>query len=218
VLVLALDTSTPAVTAALGEVTDGGMKGIAERRTVDPRAHGERLAPQVQLVLDDAGVRPRELAAIVAGLGPGPFTGLRVGLATAAAMGQALGIPTYGICSLDALGRAAGPGRVLVATDARRREVYFASYVGGVRVSGPDVAKPAEVLVEADRAVGEGALKYSEIFGIPIDDRVLYPSGEALIALAAEQIRRRAPGDPLTPLYLRRPDAVEPAARKTVLP
>jgi tRNA threonylcarbamoyl adenosine modification protein YeaZ len=218
VLVLALDTSTPAVTAALGEVTDSGMKGIAERRTVDPRAHGERLAPQVQLVLDDAGVRPRELAAIVAGVGPGPFTGLRVGLATAAAMGQALGIPTYGICSLDALGRAAGPGRVLVATDARRREVYFATYADGVRVTGPEVAKPAEILVEADRAVGEGALKYSEIFGIPIDDRLLYPSGEALIALAAEQVRRQAPGDPLTPLYLRRPDAVEPAARKSVLP
>ena len=216
-LVLALDTSTPAVTAALGEVTDGGMKGIGERRTVDPRAHGERLAPQIQLVLDDAGVRPRELTAIVAGVGPGPFTGLRVGLATAAAMGQALGIPTYGICSLDALGRAAGPGRVLVATDARRREVYFATYAAGVRVTGPDVAKPADVLVEADRAVGEGALRYSEIFGIPIDDRVLYPSGEALIALAAELVRSRAPGEPLTPLYLRRPDAVEPSARKAVL-
>ena len=217
-LVLALDTSTPAVTAALGEVTDSGMKGLAERRTVDPRAHGERLAPQVQLVLDAAGVRPRELAAIVAGVGPGPFTGLRVGLATAAAMGQALGIPTYGICSLDALGRAAGPGRVLVATDARRREVYFATYADGVRVTEPDVAKPADVLVAADRAVGEGALKYSEVFGIPIDDRLLFPSGEALIALAAEQVRRRAPGDPLTPLYLRRPDAVEPTARKAVLP
>jgi tRNA threonylcarbamoyl adenosine modification protein YeaZ len=218
VLVLALDTSTPAVTAALGEVTGSGMKGIAERRTVDPRAHGERLAPQIQLVLDDAGVRPGDLTAIVAGVGPGPFTGLRVGLATAAAMGQVLAIPTYGICSLDALGRAAGPGRVLVATDARRREVYFATYADGVRVSGPDVAKPADVLVEADRAVGEGALKYSGIFGIPIDDRVLHPSGEALIALAAEQVWQQAPGDPLTPLYLRRPDAVEPAARKAVLP
>ncbi|MEU8613738.1 tRNA (adenosine(37)-N6)-threonylcarbamoyltransferase complex dimerization subunit type 1 TsaB, partial [Actinoplanes sp. NPDC048791] len=200
------------------EVSDSGMKGIAERRTVDPRAHGERLAPQIQLVLDDAGVRPRDLAAIVAGVGPGPFTGLRVGLATAAAMGQALGVPTYGICSLDALGRAAGPGRVLVATDARRREVYFATYADGVRVTDPDVAKPADVLVSADRAVGEGALKYSEIFGIPIDDRLLFPSGEALIALAAEQVRQGAPGDPLTPLYLRRPDAVEPTARKAVLP
>src|SRR4051794_17613112 len=112
------------------------MKGIAERRTVDPPAHGERLAPQIQPGLDAAGVRPGDLTAIVAGVGPGPFTGLRVGLATAAAMGQVLAIPTYGICSLDALGRAAGPGRVLVATDARRREVYFATYADGVRVSG----------------------------------------------------------------------------------
>ncbi|MEU4221693.1 tRNA (adenosine(37)-N6)-threonylcarbamoyltransferase complex dimerization subunit type 1 TsaB [Actinoplanes sp. NPDC026623] len=216
-LVLALDTSTPAVTAALAEVTGTGMRGLAERRTVDPRAHGERLAPQVRLILDDAGVRTADLAAIVAGVGPGPFTGLRVGLATAAAMGQALAVPTYGICSLDALGRAAGPGRVLVATDARRREVYYAVYVDGVRVTDPEVAKPADVRVEVDRAVGEGALKYSEIFGVPVDDRVLFPPGEALIALAAERIRRQAPAEALTPLYLRRPDAVEPASRKPVL-
>jgi len=217
VLVLALDTSTPAVTAALAEVTGTGMKGLAERRSVDPRAHGERLAPQVRLILDEAGVRTRDLAAIVAGVGPGPFTGLRVGLATAAAMGQALAIPTYGICSLDALGRAAGPGRVLVATDARRREVYYATYVDGVRATDPDVAKPADVRVDVDRAVGEGALKYGEIFGVPVDDRVLFPPGEALIALAAERIRRQAPTESLTPLYLRRPDAVEPASRKPVL-
>ncbi|MEU7906117.1 tRNA (adenosine(37)-N6)-threonylcarbamoyltransferase complex dimerization subunit type 1 TsaB [Actinoplanes sp. NPDC049118] len=216
-LVLALDTSTPAVTAALAEVTSTGMKGLAERRTVDPRAHGERLAPQVRLILDDAGVRTRDLAAIVAGVGPGPFTGLRVGLATAAAMGQALSVPTYGVCSLDALGRAAGPGRVLVATDARRREVYYARYVDGVRAGDPDVAKPADVRVEVDRAVGEGALKYGEIFGVPVDEDVLFPPGEALIALAAERIRGQAPTESLTPLYLRRPDAVEPGSRKPVL-
>ncbi|UQU64109.1 tRNA (adenosine(37)-N6)-threonylcarbamoyltransferase complex dimerization subunit type 1 TsaB [Couchioplanes caeruleus] len=217
-LVLALDTATPAVTAALAEVTDGGLKGLGERRTVDPRAHGELLAPQIRRVLGDAGVQPGELGAIVAGTGPGPFTGLRVGLATAASMGQALGIPAYGICSLDAIGRAAGPGRVLVATDARRREVYFATYLDGARVTGPDVAKPTDVQVDADRAVGEGAVKYSEVFAVPIDDRVLYPSGEALIALALDRIRSGAPGDPLTPLYLRRPDAVAAAQRKPVLP
>ncbi|MEV6601202.1 tRNA (adenosine(37)-N6)-threonylcarbamoyltransferase complex dimerization subunit type 1 TsaB [Actinoplanes sp. NPDC051346] len=217
-LVLALDTSTPAVTAALAEVTDAGLTGLGERRIVDPRAHGELLAPQIRAVLADAGARPAQLGAIVAGLGPGPFTGLRVGLATAASMGQALGVPTYGICSLDALGRAAGPGRVLVATDARRREVYFATYVDGKRVIDPEVAKPAEVRVDADRAVGEGALKYSEVFGVPIDDRLLHPPGEALIALALDKIRAGAPGEPLTPLYLRRPDAVEPSARKPVLP
>jgi len=217
VLVLAIDTSTPAVTAGVVTLDGGLVETRGERVTVDPRAHGELITPHALAAAEAAGVTFKDLDAIVAGVGPGPFTGLRVGLATAAAMGQALGIPTYGICSLDALGRAAGPGRVLVATDARRREVYFATYAAGVRVTGPDVAKPADVLVEADRAVGEGALRYSEIFGIPIDDRVLYPSGEALIALAAELVRSRAPGEPLTPLYLRRPDAVEPSARKAVL-
>jgi tRNA threonylcarbamoyl adenosine modification protein YeaZ len=217
VLVLALDTSTPAVTAALAEVTDAGMRGVAERRTVDPRAHGELLAPEVSALLADVGRTARDLAAIVAGLGPGPFTGLRVGLATAASMAQALGIPTYGVCSLDALGRAAGPGRVLVATDARRREVYHATYVDRVRTSGPEVARPADVTVTADRAVGEAALMYSDVFGLPIDDRLLYPPGEALVALAADRIRDRLPGERLTPLYLRRPDAVESASRKPVL-
>jgi tRNA threonylcarbamoyl adenosine modification protein YeaZ len=244
VLVLALDTATPASTAALVEVTAEGIKGVAERRTVDPRAHGEKLAPEIAATLAEAGVRPSELGAIVAGLGPGPFTGLRVGLATAASMGQALAVPTYGVCSLDALGRAAGPGRVLVATDARRREVYYATYLDGVRVLGPDVAKPADVAAAimaaaiaaagavhdaaeteavarvtglVDRAVGEGALKYGEVFAVPVEEHLLYPPGAALVALAAPRIRALAPGEPLTPLYLRRPDAVEPSGRKPVL-
>ncbi|MFI1993317.1 tRNA (adenosine(37)-N6)-threonylcarbamoyltransferase complex dimerization subunit type 1 TsaB [Actinoplanes sp. NPDC020271] len=216
-LVLALDTATPASTAALIEVTADGLSGVAESRTVDPRAHGEKLAPEIAAVLAEAGVRPRDLTAIVAGLGPGPFTGLRVGLATAASMGQALGIPTYGVCSLDALGRAAGPGRVLIATDARRREVYYATYADGERVSGPDVAKPADVAVNADKSAGEGALKYGDVFGLPVEEHLLYPPGAALVAIAAGRIRAEAPSEILTPLYLRRPDAVEPAGRKPVL-
>ncbi|MEU4424998.1 tRNA (adenosine(37)-N6)-threonylcarbamoyltransferase complex dimerization subunit type 1 TsaB [Actinoplanes sp. NPDC024001] len=237
-LVLALDTATPASTAALVEVTDDGLFGVVEQRTVDPRAHGEKLAPEIAAALAEAGVRPRDLRAIVAGVGPGPFTGLRVGLATAASMGQALGIPTYGVCSLDALGRAAGPGRVLVATDARRREVYFATYVDGERVFGPEVARPADVpaaLAAAastvvtsgadhttnhhapDRACGEGALKYGDVFGLPVEEHLLYPPGAALVAIAAPRIRDAAPSEVLTPLYLRRPDAVEPAGRKPVL-
>jgi tRNA threonylcarbamoyl adenosine modification protein YeaZ len=267
VLVLALDTATPASTAALVEVTADGIVGVAERRTVDPRAHGEKLAPTIAAILSGAGVRPGELAAIVAGLGPGPFTGLRVGLATAASMGQALSVPTYGVCSLDGLGRAAGPGRVLVATDARRREIYYASYVDGVRVGGPGVDKPAEVAariaraapgpggsaeaarihveraagihveraageaagihveraaweaarIHVERAVGEGALTYGELLGVPVEADLLYPPGAALVALAAERIREAAPSEVLTPLYLRRPDAVEPGGRKPVL-
>lgn len=216
-LVLALDTATPASTAAVAEVTGDGMRGIAERRTIDARAHGELLAPQIHATLAEAGVRVTDLAAIVVGVGPGPFTGLRVGLVTAASMGQALGIPTYGVCSLDALGRAAGPGRVLVATDARRREVYHATYADGRRVSGPGVARPADVTVDADRAVGEGALLYSDVFGVPVDEILLHPPGAALVALAADRVRAGAPGEPLTPLYLRRPDAVASASRKHVL-
>jgi tRNA threonylcarbamoyl adenosine modification protein YeaZ len=217
VLVLALDTATPASTAAVAEVTETGMRGLAERRTVDPRAHGELLAPEIASTLEEAGVRPRDLDAIVAGVGPGPFTGLRVGLATAASMGQALTIPTYGVCTLDALGRAAGPGRVLVATDARRREVYWATYENGKRTRDPDVSRPADIVATADRAVGEGALQYSDVFGLPIDEILLYPPGVALVSIAAERVRQRAPGEPLTPLYLRRPDAVASALRKHVL-
>jgi tRNA threonylcarbamoyl adenosine modification protein YeaZ len=226
VLVLALDTSTPASTAGLVEVADDRLIGVAEQRTVDPRAHGEKLAPEIAAVLAAAEARPRDLGAIVAGLGPGPFTGLRVGLVTAASMGQALGIPTYGVCSLDALGRAAGPGRVLVATDARRREVYFATYVDGVRDAGPEVARPADVpaalgaatvATVVERGVGEGLLKYGELFGVPVEEHLLYPPAAALVALAADRIRAAAPSETLTPLYLRRPDAVEPAGRKPVL-
>ena len=214
-LVLALDTATPASTAALVEVTADGLRGVAERRTVDPRAHGEKLAPEIAAILADHDVRPRDLAAIVAGTGPGPFTGLRVGLATAASMAQALAIPAYGVCSLDGLGRAAGPGRVVVATDARRREVYWATYLDGVRVEGPDVGKPFST--NQDRVVGEGGLKYGDVFGVPVEEHLLYPPGAALVALAADRIRAGAPSEPLTPLYLRRPDAVEPTSRKSVL-
>jgi tRNA threonylcarbamoyl adenosine modification protein YeaZ len=250
VLVLVLDTSTPAVTAAVVEIrdaepagagvthpadSDAGVVVRAERFVVDGRAHGELLAPQIAAVLAEVGVRARDLTAIVAGVGPGPYTGLRVGLVTAASMGQALNIPTYGVCSLDALGLAAGDGHVLAATDARRREVYWATYSDGVRVSEPDVSKPADLIGPdgvtgaVDRAVGEGAVKYAYVLGrphdealpaaigLPVDADLLYPPARALAALAAVRVRGGAPGETLTPLYLRRPDAVEPAARKPAL-
>jgi tRNA threonylcarbamoyl adenosine modification protein YeaZ len=247
VLVLVLDTSTPAVTAAVVEIAErpdihGGdpaddavVRVRAERHVVDGRAHGELLAPQIDAVLAQVGRRPRDLAAIVAGTGPGPFTGLRVGLVTAASMGQVLSVPTYGVCSLDALGHAAGPGRVLAATDARRREVYWATYADGVRSADPDVSRPADlagpdgVCGAVDRAVGEGARMYADLLslpldhsrppgtGLPIDASLLYPPAWALAELAAERIRNHAPAEALTPLYLRRPDAVEPSARKPAL-
>jgi tRNA threonylcarbamoyl adenosine modification protein YeaZ len=219
-LVLVVDTSTPAVTAALVRV-DGpaSVEPVAERVSVDSRAHGELLGPAVQAVLAETGVRPAQLSAVVAGLGPGPFTGLRVGLVTAAVMGQALGIATYGVCSLDGIG-AATAGTVLVATDARRKEVYWAAYRDGVRVLGPAVDRPADVGsvlaaegIVPDRAAGAGA---PLLPGFTTEQDRLYPQATLLATAAAQRIHERAPSEPLTPIYLRRPDAVEPAARKLV--
>jgi tRNA threonylcarbamoyl adenosine modification protein YeaZ len=217
VLLLALDTATPAISAALAEVGSGPSSGprarlIVQRVVVDGRAHAERLAPEIDAILNEGGIKPKDLAAIVAGVGPGPFTGLRVGLMTAATLGSALGIPTYGVCTLDALG-AATTGRVLVATDARRREVYWAIYADGRRVTDPGVDKPAELasLLSRERVlqgVGEGTLRYAGVLGIAAAEP-LYPPLEHLVALAAERVHRKEKSETLTPLYLRRPDAVE---------
>jgi tRNA threonylcarbamoyl adenosine modification protein YeaZ len=216
VLVVVLDTATPAITAAVAAVT-GTVEILAERVTVDARAHGELLAPHLDAVLREAGVRPRDLAAVVAGVGPGPFTGLRVGLVTAAALADATNLPRYGVSTLDALGWAA-PGRVLVATDARRREVYWAAYDNGTRIAGPSVGRPAELAVPdgVTAAVGDGALRYADVLGLPVRDEPRYPPAAGLVALAADRIRDKAPTEPLTPLYLRRPDAMEPLGRKAV--
>ncbi|MBO4204756.1 tRNA (adenosine(37)-N6)-threonylcarbamoyltransferase complex dimerization subunit type 1 TsaB [Micromonospora echinofusca] len=224
-LVLVVDSSTPAVTAALVEVSAEGVALRAGRCTVDARAHGELLAPQVDAVLAEAGARPADLAAIVAGLGPGPFTGLRVGLVTAAAMGQVLDIPTYGVCSLDAIGYPAAAGEpVLAASDARRRELYWAVYDGaGERIAGPNVDLPAEAAVRARDlgvtvAVGDGAHRYADTLGLPVRVEPRYPDPYALARLAAGRIRSGAPSEQLTPLYLRRPDAVAATGHKSVLP
>ena len=234
-LALVVDTSTPAVTAALVRVSTGDRAGpraagrrppaqvelVAQRVSVNARAHGELLGPGVEAVLAEAGARPRDLAAVVAGLGPGPFTGLRVGLVTAASLGQALGIATYGVCSLDGIG-AATDGVTLVATDARRREVYWAVYVEGVRRFGPAVNRPADVpgrLTEhngptPELAVGDGAASLEITMPVRLEPR--YPDATVLARLAAERVHSGSPSEALTPIYLRRPDAVEPGARKLV--
>jgi tRNA threonylcarbamoyl adenosine modification protein YeaZ len=213
VLVLAIDTSSAAVSVAVVSA-DGDV--LARRVTVDARAHGELLAPSIAASLDDARIAPHDLAAIVAGVGPGPFTGLRVGLVTAAAMADALGIPAYGVCSLDAIAGAVDAATLLVATDARRREVYWARYAGSDRVIGPSVDKPAELsTVDIQAMTGAGARLYADVLGLPLLD-VDYPDLAALVRVAATRIRSRAPGDALTPLYLRRPDAVVPGTAKAV--
>jgi tRNA threonylcarbamoyladenosine biosynthesis protein TsaB len=212
VLVLAFDTATSAVTVALYEWLPGTEK----------QRHAEVLAPSIAAVLAEAGVVPGELSAIAVGVGPGPYTGLRVGLATAHAMGAALRIPVHGVCTLDAIAWATGRDRpFVVATDARRKEVYWARYESArVRVTEPAVGPPATVDTGGLPVIGEGAALYPEVLGTGGDPAPLLPSATALAELTLTRLAGGA-GPPLLrpePLYLRRPDAREPGAPKRVTP
>lgn len=215
-LLIAFDTSTPAVTVALHD----GAAVVAEWTEVGVNRHGELLMPGVERVLAMVGARPRDLTHVAAGTGPGPFTGLRVGLVTARALGDALDLPVSGVCSLDAVALLHKDcGDLVVMTDARRREVYWARYVAGRRVAGPSVDRPAElVLSPGDVLAGAGAVLYRETFtDHAVRDGHPYPEASALATIAAAEIAAGQPG-PADPLYLRRPDAVPPAPRKQVTP
>jgi tRNA threonylcarbamoyl adenosine modification protein YeaZ len=215
VFALVLDTATPAVSVGIAEVTDDGLTMVAEDQVVDGRRHGEALAVLIVGCLEKAGLTVDRLDAVVVGVGPGPFTGLRVGLVTAAAIADGRQIPAYGVCSLDAIAEGLG-GPLLVATDARRKEIYWATYdETGTRVSGPAVDKPQDVSESAEKAAGAGAKQYAEVLKLPVTGPD-YPSMAGMARLAAERVRTSAPTEPLTPLYLRRPDAVEPGERKKV--
>ncbi len=204
--VLALDTSTPAVTAGIVRVPD--LTVLAERVTVDARAHAERLTPNVLAALADAALTMADLDAVVVGCGPGPFTGLRAGMATASAYGHALGIPVHGVCSLDAIGVSTS-GDTLVVTDARRREVYWARYRDGIRTGGPGVNAPADVDPGAARAVA-GSPEHAALFGLPRREPA-HPTPAGLVRAVSDWSDNPAP---LVALYLRRPDAKPLAARR----
>jgi tRNA threonylcarbamoyl adenosine modification protein YeaZ len=217
-MLLALDTSSAAITAALHD----GASVLAQATELGAQAHGELLAPTIARVLTEAGVGVRDLTHVAVGVGPGPFTGLRVGLVTARVMAEALGIPAYGVCSLDAVAaEAVATGTVegpfAVATDARRKEVYLAAYDGdGRRLSDPDVVRPADVdpSVAAGPVLGAGSWLYPAVFVDPREPRLVSAAWIATCAVAGLDA-----GEPLrdtAPMYLRRPDAVESHARKRV--
>jgi tRNA threonylcarbamoyl adenosine modification protein YeaZ len=216
VLLLGLDTATPAVTVALH---DGGQP-LAQLVTVDAHRHAELLAPAIAKIVADAGASQRDLTGIVAGVGPGPYTGLRVGLVTARVLGAALGIPVYGLCTLDAIAADvdAGGGDFLVATDARRRELYWARYdSAGRRTVGPEVSSPGSIPVSGLPAAGEGPMLYPEV--LPDGLGPAFPAAASICRIAVAALAAGDPGAlllPPEPLYLRRPDAREPGAPKRV--
>jgi tRNA threonylcarbamoyl adenosine modification protein YeaZ len=255
VLVLAVDTATSRITAGvvalsrpheLIEALTAGAAAepvtvLAERTADDAFAHAELLMPLVSAALAGAGFGIAEVDAIVVGLGPGPFTGLRVGIVTATALGDALNRPVYGVPSHDAVAATlptaeTADGEVLVVSDARRREVYVSGYRNGTRVHGPDVCKPAElqrrledstarrretgawrsaadqtVQTDAVGVAGAGSTLVADL-GLPAlaAER---PLSAGLVMVAAAQLLTGAVPGPLTPLYLRRPDAVPPKPR-----
>ncbi|MCA1220123.1 tRNA (adenosine(37)-N6)-threonylcarbamoyltransferase complex dimerization subunit type 1 TsaB [Streptomyces sp. 8L] len=242
-LLLAVDTATPAITVALHD----GDSVLAAESDVDARRHGELLLPAVDRVLAAAGARLDAVTDLVVGVGPGPYTGLRVGIATALAFGSALGVPVRGLCTLDGLAYASGlDGPFVVATDARRKEVYWARYADArTRVTEPAVDRPADLAdtVAGLPAVGAGATLYPDVF--PDARGPGHQSAAALASLAAELLAARplpdggapaasggpsapsgpggldSPGAgflPPLPLYLRRPDAQVPKNYKVVTP
>ncbi|NLU81779.1 tRNA (adenosine(37)-N6)-threonylcarbamoyltransferase complex dimerization subunit type 1 TsaB [Rhodococcus sp. HNM0569] len=212
-LVLALDTATPAVTAGVVQLSPDGVRTEAVRVTVNARAHAEVLTPHILECLAESGHTPADLDAVVVGTGPGPFTGLRVGMATGAAFADALSIPAYGVCSLDAIAaRESGAGELLVVTDARRREVYWARYREGRRVEGPSVDRPADVVAAPSTAVA-GSRAHAEPFALPVLPADV-PTPESLVTVAAADILAGREPEPLEPLYLRRPDAATLAERE----
>ena len=217
---LAMDTATSAITVAVHD----GDRLLASRSALDARRHTELLAPLLLEALEEAETTPEQVTHVAVGTGPGPFTGLRVGLVTAQTFAHARGITVHGVCSLDSLAAAAAAegheGELLVATDARRKEVYSARYrcAAGeaVAVDEPAVAKPADLPddVRALPTVGRAPGLYPD----------LLPHGLALLdvdagVLAEVAARRIVDGAdmPVEPLYLRRPDAAVPAAPKSAL-
>lgn len=220
-LVLGIDTATDRVSVAVG-----GEQAIhGEVHLGGGKRHAETLVPAIEWLLRTAGIDRHELTLIAADVGPGLFTGMRVGLATATTMAAALGIPTLPMTSLDLLALAAGhTGRhVAAVVDARKGQVFHAlfapTHAGMQRLTAPAVGDVDDVVTTVDRhadaagatlCVGDGAQRYATeltamakhlVFGGP---GLAYPSAAELVRFAARHAERAAP---LTPLYLRAPDA-----------
>jgi len=209
VLVLALDTATPTLVAGVARWSPGqDIEVLAERAVPSGNRHAELLTPAVQGALADAGATLADLGAVVTGLGPGPFTGLRVGVVTAAALADARGLPVVGVCSLDAV----GSGARTVVTDARRKEIYWASYAGdGARTDGPGVVRPEEAELPGP-FVGDPA--FAARLGATVTPADVTTAG--LVGAAVGGLADPSSAGPLLPLYLRRPDATPPTAIKAV--
>lgn len=219
-IVLAIDTATPGLSVAL--LADRGVIGSWSQDA--GRRHTETLAPAIEELCRDTRVALAEVDAIAVDVGPGLFTGLRVGLATAAALAHALARPALGVTSTEILAEPYRSARreVVTAVDVRRGEVAWAHYRGGGEVDGPpQLATPEDLrerLIEIGGAapgpvavVGDGALRYREQItagaeGVEVDIAAPYPSAEQLALIAHRRFAEGEPASPVVPVYLRSAD------------
>jgi tRNA threonylcarbamoyladenosine biosynthesis protein TsaB len=221
-LILGITTSTMQVGCAIG-----GHEGVlAETHSSRGKRHAESLTPAIDFLTRQARVGLDEIGCVAVDVGPGLFTGLRVGIAAAKAMAHALRVPMIGVASLDLVAFPVRwtPRLIVAAIDARRGEIFAASYrqvPGGIqrlddyRVTSPDdLAGDLEATGEDVLLVGDGALRYQEAFadvgGLELGDQGLaHPSAASLVQLAHARALREdfVPPWELSPLYLRRPDA-----------
>ena len=208
-MLLAIDTSTGTSVAVASR---SGV--LAVRTSADTRGHAEAIGAYLRDVLAEAGVSPDELEGVAVGMGPGPFTGLRVGIAAARTFALGIGRPVLPLVSHDAVAFGQ-PDAVLVVTDARRRELAWSAYAAVApgalpeRVAGPALA-PADALDEIVAAAVTGYGGYRRIDAATID-------AGALARLALARLDAGAEFAPAEPVYLRAPDVTLPSGPKTVL-
>ena len=195
---LVIDTATSRTSVGL---FDGAIPLFAGRHD-GATEHGEALPRLVEGALEVAAELGKEIKEVVVGMGPGPFTGLRAGIAFAQVFAHARKIPLAGICSLDGIVSGVS-GEYIVATDARRKEIYWAKYDSGKRVTEPRVSLPDEVKALGLPVYGEGAEKY----GFEADIDLIYPHPLFLLAATewADNVHE--------PIYIRKPDAVPTSER-----
>ena len=203
--VLAIDTSVGVSVAILrsnGELT--------QSQAVEHGMQGELTAELISQVVADSGLEISEITDVVVGVGPGPFTGLRVGLVTAAVFAHARNIPIHGICSLDAIAFDYAKPCVVV-TDARRKELYWARYEDK-RIGEPQVSKPEDLLAQFPDSdfVGPGAQLYPDFISGKVSELKAGSLAKLFVSGNAQLVD-------VSPMYLRKPDAVEPTTRKSVL-
>jgi tRNA threonylcarbamoyladenosine biosynthesis protein TsaB len=212
--VLVLDTATPATVVG---VRAPGREVVERRHDPAPGerpGHIEQVLPLVHEACAEAGVALSELDRIGAGVGPGSFTGLRIGIATARALAHATGVPLAAVSTLGALAVAGGEERVAAVLDARRGEAFVAVWEAGVEAVAPRAVRPEElgsIVAGAALAVGDGAVRFREHLAgagtdVPEDSSPLHRVGAAGLLRLAEQappVAREA----LVPEYVRDPDA-----------